>query len=181
MLRWLTLDVAAEGKVITIEIQRDLFHWADSLVKKNKWENFSDVLNVSLKYFKDNYKTVMKELESKQMDRYLIKSKPKIVVKEKEEEKVIELVPKRKVEDLEDIISAIEGVSGEKYERTITGDEAEELQQEESKFTGELPGDLNTLTVRELKDFCKKNEINLPHKARKADIIKIILYVLGNE
>jgi hypothetical protein len=181
MLRWLTLDVAAEGKVITIEIQRDLFHWADSLVKKNKWENFSDVLNVSLKYFKDNYKTVMKELENKQQDRYLIKSKPKIVVKEKEEEKVIELVPKRKVEDLKDIISAIEGVSGEKYERSLTDEELEEIRQAESKFEGELPGDLNTLTVKELKSFCAKNDINLPAKARKADIIKIILYVLGNE
>ena len=181
MLRWLTLDVAAEGKVITIDIQRDLFHWADALVKRNKWENFSDVLNVSLKYFKDNYKAIMKELESKQQDRYLIKSKPKIVMKEKEEEKVIELIPKRKAEDLEDIISAIEGVSGEKYERTITGDEIDELSQEESKFIGELPGDLNTLTVKELKNFCNKNDINLPAKARKADIIKIILYVLGNE
>ena len=65
ILRWLTLDVAAEGKVITIEIQRDLFHWADSLLKKKKWENFSDVLNVGLKYFKDNYKKIMVELKSK--------------------------------------------------------------------------------------------------------------------
>lgn len=181
ILRWLTLDVAAEGKVITIEIQRDLFHWADSLVIKKKWENFSDVLNVSLKYFKDNYKTIMKELESKQQDRYIIKSKPKIVVKEKEEEKVIELVPKRTVEDLEDIITAIEDISGEKYERSIKDDESEEFQEEDSKFIGELPGDLNTLTVKELKEFCEKNEINLPVKARKADIIKIILYVLGTE
>ncbi|MFX0076082.1 MAG: hypothetical protein ACFE96_11605 [Candidatus Hermodarchaeota archaeon] len=181
ILRWLTLDVAAEGKVLTIEIQRDLFHWAESLVIKKKWDNFSDVLNVSLKYFKDNYKTVMKELENKQEDRYIITSKPKIVIKENEEEKVIELVPKRKVEDLEDIISAIEDISGEKYERSLTDEELEEFRREESKFEGELPGDLNTLTVKELKSFCEKNDINLPARARKADIIKIILYVLGAE
>ncbi|GAG68561.1 unnamed protein product, partial [marine sediment metagenome] len=83
ILRWLTLDVTAEGKVITIEIQRDLFHWADSIVKRKKWENFSDVLNVSLKYFKDNYKTIIKELESKQQERYQIKTQPKKVVKKK--------------------------------------------------------------------------------------------------
>lgn len=179
ILRWLTLDVAAEGKVITIEIQRDLFHWADSLVKKNKWEDFSDVLNVSLKYFKDNYKIVMKELESKQQERYQITPKPKVVVKETEEEKVINLIPKRKVEDLDDIISAIEDISGEKYERTLTGNDEEE--EEESEIIGDLPEDLNTLTVKQLKSFCNKNNINLPPNSRKADIIKIIQYILGND
>jgi len=177
ILRWLTLDVAAEGKVITIEIQRDLFHWADSLVKRKKWENFSDVLNVSLKYFKDNYKTIMKELENKQQDRYQRTPTLKKVVKEKEEEKVIDLIPKRKEEDLDDILSAIEHISGEKYERTISGDEKEDILPKEN----ELPGDLNTLTVKELKAFCNENNINLPAKALKKDIIKIILYVLGHD
>ena len=181
ILRWLTLDVAAEGKVITIEIQRDLFHWADSIVKRKNWENFSDVLNVSLKYFKDNYKTIMEELKSKQQDRYQIKTQPKKVVKEKEEEKVIDLIPKRKVEDLDDILSAIENISGEKYERTLTGNEEDEIQQKEREFIGNLPEDLNTLTVKELKNFCKKNDINLPPNSRKKDIISIIMYVLGND
>jgi len=40
ILRWLTLDVTAEGKVITIEIQRDLFHWADSLLKRKSGKIF---------------------------------------------------------------------------------------------------------------------------------------------
>ena len=179
ILRWLTLDVTAEGKVITIDIQRDLFHWADSVVKRKKWESFSDLFNVSLKYFKDNYKAIMKELENKQQDRYQRTPTTKKVLKEKEEDKVIDLIPKRKKEDLEDIISAIENVSGEKYERTISGDVEEEVSQEKSGLIGELPEDLNTLTVKELKSYCKKNDINLPSKVRKADIIKIILYVLG--
>jgi len=179
ILRWLTLDVAAEGKIITIEIQRDLFHWADSLLKRKKWENFSDVLNVGLKYFKDNYKTIMKELESRQQDRYQITSRPKKVVKEKEEEKVIDLIPKRKEEDLDDILSAIEDISGEKYERTLTGEE--DIAHKSSEFIGDLPGDLNTLTVKELKALCNRNDINLPANSRKADIIKIIQYVIGND
>jgi len=181
ILRWLTLDVTAEGKVITIEIQRDLFHWADSLLKRKKWENFSDVLNVGLKYFKDNYKKIMKELESKQLERYQIKTHPKKVVKEKEEEKVIDLIPKRKKEDIDDIISAIEDITGEKYERSISGDGEEDLLPKGSELVGELPEDLNTLTVKELKTYCNKNNINLPSNARKADIIKIIQYVLGND
>jgi len=180
ILRWLTLDVAAEGKVITIEIQRDLFHWADSLIKRKKLENFSDVLNVGLKYFKDNYKTIMKELESKQHDRYQISSRTKKVVKEKEEEKVIDLIPKRKEEDLDDILSAIEDISGEKYERTLTGNE-EDILHKDSEFIGDLPGDLNTLTVKELKALCNRNDINLPANSRKADIIKIIQYVIGKD
>lgn len=176
ILRWLTLDVAAEGKVITVDIQRDLFHWADSLVKRKKWDNFSDVLNVSLKYFKDNYKAIMKELKDKRYDRYQISSQPKKIPEVVEEEKVITLIPKRTKEDLEDIISAIEDISGEKYERNLT---EEEMKDEELlELVEELPEDLNTLTVKELKDFCKKHEINLPNNVLKADIIKIVKYVL---
>jgi len=181
ILRWLTLDITAEGKIITIDIQRDLFHWADYIVSKKKWENVSDLINVSLKYFKDNYKTIMKELENKQQDRYQRTPAPKKVVKEKEEEKVIELIPKRKIEDLEDIISAIEEISGEKYERNISEDEIVKDSLEKSEPVGELPVDLITLTVKELKSYCNKNNINLPVKARKADIIKIIKYVLDND
>jgi len=35
--------------------------------------------------------------------------------------------------------------------------------------------------VKELKAYCNKNNINLPAKALKRDIVKIILYVLGND
>ncbi|MFW9952790.1 MAG: hypothetical protein ACFFKA_21930 [Candidatus Thorarchaeota archaeon] len=180
ILRWLTLDISAEGKILTIDIQRDLFHWADSIVKRKKWDNFSDLINVSLKHFKDNYKTIMKELETKQQERYQIEPEPKKVVKEREEEEVIDLIPKRKKEDLVDIISAIEDISGEKYEWSISEYE-EEFEKGDRELIGELPEDLNTLTVKELKSFCDKNEINLPAKARKADIIKIIEYILDND
>ena len=187
ILRWLTLDITHEGKVVTVDLQRDLFHWGQLIVKQKRWENLSDIINVSLKYFKDNYKTIMKELKTVQHDRYQRKQEKKTKVKESEEEDIISLLPKRKKEDLDSIISAIENISGEKYERTITGDiedsseEIEEKVQVKADLKGDLPEDLNSLTVKELKNYCKTNEINLPSTARKADIIKIILYVLGTD
>ena len=187
ILRWLTLDITNEGKVVTVDLQRDLFHWGQLIVKQKRWENLSDIINVSLKYFKDNYKTIMKELKTVQHDRYQRKQEKKTKVKEPEEEDIISLLPKRKKEDLDSIISAIENISGEKYERTITGDiedsseEIEEKVQVKADLKGDLPEDLNSLTVQKLKNFCKTNDIKLPSTARKADIIKIILYVLGTD
>ncbi len=186
ILRWLTLDTTYEGKVVTVDLQRDLFHWGQSIVKQKRWENLSDVINVSLKYFKDNYKTIMKQLEIVQHDRYQRKQEQKIKVKEPEEE-VISLLPKRKKEDLDSIISAIENISGEKYERTLTEeveDPSKEIEDEPratADLKGELPKDLNSLTVKELKNYCKTNNINVPPTARKADIIKIIKYVRGTD
>ena len=187
ILRWLTLDITYEGKVVTIDLQRDLFHWGNTIVKQKRWENLSDIINVSLKYFKENYKTIMKELETVQHDRYQRKQEKKTKIKEPEEEEVISLLPKRKKEDLDSIISAIENISGEKYERSITGDnedfneEHEEKIQVNADLVGDLPDDLNSLTVKELKNYCKTNDINVPPKARKADIIKIIKYILGTD
>ncbi len=187
ILRWLTLDITYEGKVITLDLQRDLFHWGQSIVKQKKWGNLSDVINVSLKYFKDNYKTIMKELETVQHDRYQRKQEKKTTIKEQEEDEIISLLPKRKKEDLDSIISAIENISGEKYERTITGDskdfneENEKNLQVKTDLGDGLPEDLNNLTVKELKNYCKTHEINLPKSSRKADIIKIIRYVLGKD
>jgi hypothetical protein len=185
ILRWLTLDITYEGKVITIDLQRELFHWGESIVKQKKWENLSDIINVSLKYFKDNYKTIMKELENVQHVMYQRKQEQKIKVKESKEEEVISLLPKRNKEDLDSIISAIENISGEKYDRAITGDFEEEDEETEENYQvnpdliGDLPEDLNSLTVKDLKNYCRANDINVPLKARKVDIIKIINYVLG--
>jgi len=191
ILRWLTLDVESEGQVVTIDLQKDLFYWANSIAKEERWESFSDLINVSLKHFKDNYNSIIKELKEVQQERYQRKQEYKEAVKEEKEEaeeaeeKVIDLIPKRKKEDLEDIISAIENATGEKFDRSFAPDEEEHT--EETKKTApevsseELPDDLDSLTVKELKSYCKKNEINLPAKVRKADIIKIINYVLDED
>lgn len=186
ILRWLTLDVESEGQVVTIDLQKDLFYWANSIAKEEKWESFSDLINVSLKHFKDNYNSIIKELKDIQKERYQRKQEYKEAAKEeKEEEKVIDLIPKRKKEDLEDIISAIENATGETFERSFKFDEKESTEETKENalevFSEELPNDLNSLTVKELKSYCKKHDINLPAKARKADIIRILLYVLDED
>jgi Arc/MetJ-type ribon-helix-helix transcriptional regulator len=174
ILRWLTMDIQLERKVITIDLQKDLFHWAESLLTEKNWENISDVVNVSLKYFKDHYKEIINELEEIQRDRIERRRVKELAKEGTDEEEVINLIPSRKKEDLEEIITAIEEVAGEKFERSITLEEANDI-------GNELPEDLNTLTVKELKTFCNKNDIQLPNNARKSDIIKIINYVLGKD
>jgi len=187
ILRWLTLDISYEGKVVTVDLQRDLFHWGQLIVKQKRWENLSDIINVSLKYFKDNYKTIMKELETVQHDMYQRKQEKKTKIKKPEEEEIISLLPKRKKEDLDSIISAIENISGEKYERTITGDIEDESEEPEEKLrvnadlVDNLPENLNSLTVQKLKNYCKTNDINLPKNSRKKDIIRIVQYILGRD
>lgn len=181
ILRWLTTDIESEGKVITIDLQLDLFHWLDSVIKEENWDNFSDIINVSLKYFKDNYSQFLDKIEVLKQER-LAKKKALAQKKKEEEEKlleseedILERVPQRKKEDLVDILDAIEEVTGERYELSIDI-EGDEVKQE---MLDELPNDLNDFTVKELKAFCTKHEIDLPNNARKADIIKVIEYVLG--
>ena len=147
ILRWLTTDIESEGKVITIDIQLDLFHWLDSIVKEQNWNNFSDVINVSLKYFKDNYTQFMDEIQKLKQERearkIAIAEKKKKEEEEEEdqegEEQILERVPQRKKEDLVDIIDAIEEVTGERYELSIDleGDDA----------IHDLPSDLNDFTL----------------------------------
>ena len=187
ILRWLTLDITYEGKVVTIDLQKDLFHWADLIIKQKRWGNISDIVNVSMKFMKDNYKTVMKEMETLQVEKYQRKPENKAIIEEIEKKEVLSLLPKRKKEDLDSIISAIENISGEKYERSITEDIedssniSEEKEKSKANLTGDLPEDLKSLTVKELKRYCKINDINLPSNVRKVDIIRIIRYVLGED
>jgi hypothetical protein len=181
ILRWLTTDIESEGKVITIDLQLDLFHWLDSVVKEENWDSFSDVINVGLKYFKDNYSKFIDKIEELKQERLAKKKALTQKIKEQEEklleseEKALERLPQRKKEDLVDILDAIEEITGERYELSIDieGDEARQ------EMLDELPDDLNDFTVKELKAFCKKHEIDLPNNSRKADIIKVIEYVLG--
>jgi hypothetical protein len=182
ILRWLTLDITTEGKVLTIDLQRNLFHWADSMIKKDNWENFSDLINVSLKYFKDNYRNIMKELKEIQKEK-IKEAKEEVDARPKKiDDNVLERIPQPKKEDLKDIIQAIEEISGEKYEMSIDLEDEEPstkpnaIQEEIKK---DLPEDLSSLTVKELRAFCRQNEIHLPNNARKSDIIKIVRYVLG--
>ena len=60
ILSFLIGSLESEGKPVTIELNLDLYYWVEGIVKKEKWDNVSDLINVSLKYFKDNYDTIIK-------------------------------------------------------------------------------------------------------------------------
>lgn len=139
ILSWLTGGIESEGKAVTVELNLDLFYWAENAMKEEHWENMSDLINVSLKYFKDNYEDIIEEIKKLRLER-LEKRKAYKKAKEEaeqEEEKVLEKVPvpvlERKKEDLVDIMSALEEVTGEHYELSLNVVEEEE--NDNSNFT----------------------------------------------
>ena len=133
IISWLTGAIESEGKPVTIELNLDLFYWAENIVKKEKWEGISDLINVSLKYFKDNYQEIIKEIKkirSEKLEKRKAYEKAKKEVEEElTEEKILEKVPviERKKEDLEEIMTALEEVTGEHYEISIDLEEEEVL------------------------------------------------------
>ena len=137
ILSFLIGSLESEGKPVTIELNLDLYYWVEGIVKKEKWDNVSDLINVSLKYFKDNYDIIIKEIKKLRLERLEKRKAYKKTIEEKErkeipEDDVIDKVPVlvRKKEDLEDILDALGDLTGEKYEISI------ELDDEE----GNLPG-----------------------------------------
>lgn len=133
IISWLTGAIESEGKPVTIELNLDLFYWAENIVKKEKWEGISDLINVSLKYFKDNYQEIIEEIKkirSEKLEKRKAYEKAKKEVEEElTEEKILEKVPviERKKEDLEEIMTALEEVTGEHYEISIDLEEEEVL------------------------------------------------------
>ncbi|MHA2391983.1 MAG: hypothetical protein ACXAEX_08425 [Promethearchaeota archaeon] len=129
ILSWLTGGIESEGKAITVELNLDLFYWADSVMKEEQWDNMSDLINVSLKYFKDNYEGIIEEITKIRLEKIEKRKAYKKAkeVAEQEEEKVLEKVPvpvlERKKEDLVDIMSALEEVTGEHFELSLNVEE----------------------------------------------------------
>ena len=123
ILQWLTLGAVSEGKVVTVNLNLELFYWINKILKEDNWENVSAIVNVSLKSFKDNYKEIIDEIKRPKMQKLeLRKAYQKTKeddIKASEEDKILELIPERKKEDLEDIMSALEEVTGEKYELSL--------------------------------------------------------------
>ncbi|MCK4479502.1 MAG: hypothetical protein KAV01_03150 [Candidatus Lokiarchaeota archaeon] len=154
ILSFLIGSLESEGKPVTIELNLDLYYWVEGIVKKEKWDNVSDLINVSLKYFKDNYDTIIKEIKKLRLERLEKRKAYKKTIEEKErkeipEDDVIDKVPVlvRKKEDLEDILDALGDLTGEKYEISI------ELDDEE----GNLPGKRSPLdyTDEDIDEFEK--------------------------
>ncbi|MFX1393752.1 MAG: hypothetical protein ACFFAH_09270, partial [Promethearchaeota archaeon] len=134
ILRFLTSEAISEGKVITVNLNLDLFYWTDKILNDQNWENISDVVNVALKYFKDNYQHAIddiKKLREEKLAKKIAYEKAKMKVDEESaEDKILEMIPVRRREDLEDIMSAIEEATGEKYDLTIDLDEIEDKKAE---------------------------------------------------
>jgi Arc/MetJ-type ribon-helix-helix transcriptional regulator len=68
ILQWLTLGAITEGKVISVSLNLDLFYWVNKIMKEDNWESVSDIINVSLKYFKDNYKVIINEIKRQKLE-----------------------------------------------------------------------------------------------------------------
>ncbi len=132
ILNFLIGSLESEGKPVTVELNLDLYYWAEDIVKQEKWDNISDLINVSLKYFKDNYNGIIEEIKKLRQERLKKRKAYEKKIKEAEkevivEDEVLEKVPVevRKREDLEDIMSALEDITGEKYEISIDLDKGE--------------------------------------------------------
>ena len=160
IISWLTGAIESEGKPITIELNLDLFYWAENIVKEEKWEGISDIINVSLKYFKDNYQEIIEEIKKirreKLEKRKVYEKAKKEAEEELTEEKILEKVPviERKKEDLEEIMTALEEVTGEHYEISIDLDE-----EEKSKDSPGLVSYTNEDIIEFEKDFLNKKAI----------------------
>ncbi|MFX1389176.1 MAG: hypothetical protein ACFE9Z_03825 [Promethearchaeota archaeon] len=159
ILNFLIGSIGSEGKPVTIELNLDLYYWVDSIVKDENWANVSDLINVSLKYFKDNYNEIIKEIKRLRQERLEKRKEYEKAYSEKEkkegiEDTVLEKVPihERKKEDLEDIIDALEVITGEKYELSIDLEE-EEVNEDED--------DIPKYTDQDIIDF----ESGFPKKA----------------
>jgi Arc/MetJ-type ribon-helix-helix transcriptional regulator len=159
VLNWLASGLESEGKSVTIELNLDLYYWVEKIVKEDNWKSYSDLINVSLKNFRDNYQTIIEEikrLRQAKLDKRKAFEKTQIDTKESlSEESIIEKVPmlERKKEDLEDIMSALEEVTGEHYELSI---DIEGEMKEESKIKTKFD-----FTDEEIKEF----EKGFPKKA----------------
>ncbi|MFW9878937.1 MAG: hypothetical protein ACFFG0_38145 [Candidatus Thorarchaeota archaeon] len=138
ILNFLIGSLNSEGKALTVELNLDLYYWADSIVKEENWENVSDLINVSLKYFKDNYSEIINEIKQLKLERLEKKKAYQKSTKEAKQERasedhVLEKIPvfERKKEDLEEIMSALEDITGEKYEISIDLGEEDVIEGEE--------------------------------------------------
>lgn len=158
ILQWLTLGAISEGKVVTVNLNLDLFYWVNRILNEDKWDNVSAIVNVSLKYFKDNYKEIIDEIKRLKMQKLELRKAYQQVkeedVKASEEDKILELIPERKKEDLEDIMSALEEVTGEKYELSLDLEKEEDYGEKEAEEG--LDEEILKYTEKEVNKFQKE-------------------------
>ncbi|MFX1338875.1 MAG: hypothetical protein ACFFDK_09720, partial [Promethearchaeota archaeon] len=121
---------------------------ANKILEDQDWENISDIINVAVKYFKDNYKEAIEDIKRIQEEKLEKKKIFEQSKEEQEEDKILDMVPVRKKEDLKDIMNALEELTGEKYEISINLEE-----DNEDKFLIEIDGDLIEYTLEDADQF----------------------------
>ncbi len=159
ILRWLTLDIITEEKVINLNLSLEMYTWLNDLLTKDNWASVSDVISVALRYFKDNYKIIMDQLRRIEVE----KVKTKIILENegvddqeiKIDEKILRRIPGRKKEDLEDILSSLGAITGENYELS---EEFKELEKKAKKKK------ISILSIQE------DNKVDLVDKYYEEDI-----------
>ncbi len=147
-LNYLTSGALSSGKLITVNLNLSLFYWANKILEDQDWEDFSDIINVAVKYFKDNYKRAINDIKRTQEEKLEKKKKFEQSKEEREEDKILDMVPIRKKEDLKDIMSALEELTGEKYELSINLEE-----ETEDKFLIEIDGNIIEYTLEDADQF----------------------------
>ncbi len=53
----------SETRMVTLELNTNLMLWMEKLVHEKEWNNLSDIINFAIKYLKDNYSSVLSEVE----------------------------------------------------------------------------------------------------------------------
>ncbi|MHA1728984.1 MAG: Gldg family protein [Promethearchaeota archaeon] len=109
ILNWLALageqdleELGYEKKLISIPINYSLFLWMEKLVHGKKWNNFTDIINFSIKNFKDNYKRVIEEATERR--KQLTQIRRKISIEKKNKMKQRDLERSEALQDTEDLI-----------------------------------------------------------------------------
>ncbi len=53
----------SETRMVTLELNTNLMLWMEKMVNEKEWDNLTDIINFAVKYLKDNYSTVLSEVE----------------------------------------------------------------------------------------------------------------------
>lgn len=139
ILNWLTLAGAGlngDGvlsKLLSVPINQSLYLWLEKMVQTSEWERVSDMINFSVKYFKDNYQKILKETADKREELKKLREKRK-----KEEAERAEERDKEREEALKSAEDDLYGLVGDS--------DSDERSEKETETFKDLMSDLSKLT-----------------------------------
>ena len=187
ILKWLTVGAYSEGKAITVNLILELYHWLQSIMKDDNWESISDLINISLRYFKENYNDIVEDIKKMQKER--IKKRKEFEKSKKEEkeedtieEKIIDMVPTRKKEDLEEIMSALGNITGEKYEIEIDLEavEEEDIDEDDEIEEDTLTDEILEYTEEDIQEFESSRNKHAVWRGKETKAFRLWLKVKKN-